>query len=162
MGGSEYMYVHYQIVKWCTLDMSIVPSLVLKARRLSGPAFCSFRRFEYPEQALGGIPLMYMYACGFLDVVQDKTSEFSCTCICLLLKKKKSCILLVLLCKSCREEFLPGLHGNNHAHGRAWRVRKIRMNVPSLSIHVPAKVYCISHCCNNHKIIITVLSHHWF
>ena len=49
-----------------------VPSLVLKARHLSGSTFCSFHRLEVSEQALGGIPL------GFGIVVEYKPSELSC------------------------------------------------------------------------------------
>ena len=49
-----------------------LPSLVLKARHLSGFAFCNFYRLEVSEQALGGIPL------GFGIVVEDKPSELSC------------------------------------------------------------------------------------
>ena len=48
-----------------------LPSLVLKARLLSGSAFCNFRRLGMPEQGLGGIPL------GFGIVLEDKPSEGS-------------------------------------------------------------------------------------
>ena len=50
--------------------------IVLKARHLSDSAFCTrFVRLEVPEQALGGIPL------GFGLVVEDKPTDFSCTCL---------------------------------------------------------------------------------
>ena len=49
-----------------------LPSLVLKARHLSGSAFRNFYRLKVSEQALGGIPL------GFGIVVEDKPSELSC------------------------------------------------------------------------------------
>ena len=41
-----------------TKELFNLPLLVLKARHLSGSAFCTgFSRLEVPEQALDGIPL---------------------------------------------------------------------------------------------------------
>ena len=48
-----------------------MPSLVLKARHLSGSAICNFYRLGVPEQALGGIPL----DSGI--VMEDKPSKLS-------------------------------------------------------------------------------------
>ena len=50
-----------------------LPLLVLKARHLSGSAFCAgFSRLKVPEQALGGIPP------GLGLVVKINLSEYSC------------------------------------------------------------------------------------
>ena len=52
-----------------TKELFNLLSLVLKARHLSGSAFCNFYRLRVPEQALGGIPL------GFGIVIEDKPSQ---------------------------------------------------------------------------------------
>ena len=53
-----------------------IPPLVLKARHLSGSAFCLID-IGLPEQAVGGFPL------GSGLVVEDRPSELSCTCTCI-------------------------------------------------------------------------------
>ena len=52
-----------------------LPSLVLKARHLSGSAFC-WVDIGLPEQAVGGFPL------GLRLVVEDRPTELSCTNAC--------------------------------------------------------------------------------
>ena len=53
--------------------MCMLPPLVLKARHLSGSAFCK-HDIGMPEQALGWLPL------GLGLVVEDEPSELSCLC----------------------------------------------------------------------------------
>ena len=54
-----------------TKELFNLPPLVLKARHLSGSAFCLID-IGLPEQAVGGFPL------GSGLVVEDRPSELSC------------------------------------------------------------------------------------
>ena len=68
--------VHEMHGRMLSMHMYNLPSLVLKAKHLTGSAFCCLYRLEVSEQALDGIPL------GFGIVVEDKPSELSCTFTC--------------------------------------------------------------------------------
>ena len=57
-----------------TKELFNLPPLVLKARHLSGSAFC-WIDIGLPEQEVGGFPL------GLGLVVEDRPTELSCTYI---------------------------------------------------------------------------------
>ena len=75
-----YMYVSTKILFFIAILVSSVvvhvPTLVLKARHLSGSAFCLID-IGLPEQAVGGFPL------GSGLVMEDRPSELSCMTLCM-------------------------------------------------------------------------------
>ena len=60
-----------------TKELFNLHSYFVNARHLGGSAICKFYKLGESEQLLCGIPL------GFGIIVEDKSSELSCTCTCM-------------------------------------------------------------------------------
>ena len=69
----SYFNVRIHELSTCTCNLHLLP-LVLKARHLTGSAFC-WIDVGLPEQAVGWFPL------GLGLVVQDRPTELSCTLV---------------------------------------------------------------------------------